>query len=383
MELFDVYPLLDIEPKKGVGPYVYDKDGTEYLDFYGGHAVISIGHSHPVYVDKVTDQISKIGFYSNSVQNPLQVELATKLGELSGYTDYTLFLCNSGAEANENALKLASFHTGKKKIISFTKGFHGRTSAAVAVTDNANIIAPLNELDSLSTLHFNDIGAFKTEVDKGDVCAVIIEPIQGVGGINMPSDKFLKEISDYCNDNDVILILDEVQSGYGRSGKFFAHQYSGIKPDLITIAKGMGNGFPVGGVLISPKFEARHGLLGTTFGGNHLACAAGIAVLDVIKEENLLDNAQQLQAYFFDEFEQLKEIKEIKGRGLMIGLDFGKSIRPLRKILIEEEKVLTGVASNPNVLRLLPPLNINRDHAKSFVDRLKRALVKLETMETV
>lgn len=383
MQLFDVYPLLNIEPQRGEGPYIYDKDGTEYLDFYGGHAVISIGHSHPTYVEKIQQQSAKLGFYSNSVQNPLQKELALKLGELSGYSDYTLFLCNSGAEANENALKLASFHTNKKKIISFTKGFHGRTSAAVAVTDNPNIIAPINELTELAVLNFNDIETFKQELDKGDVCAVIIEPIQGVGGINMPTDDFLKEISSLCHKNNVVLILDEVQSGYGRSGKFFAHQYAGIRPDLITVAKGMGNGFPIGGVLVSPKFESKHGLLGTTFGGNHLACAAGIAVLDVIKDEKLMENAAKLQRILFAEFEKIPEIKVIKGRGLMIGLDFGKPIRPLRKIMIEEEKVLTGVASNPHVLRLLPPLNINEQHINDFIDKLRNALKKLQVSEMV
>ena len=383
MDLFDVYPLLDIEPQKGEGAYIYDKDGTQYLDFYGGHAVISIGHSHPTYVAKINEQVGKLGFYSNSVQNPLQTELAKKLGDLSGYTDYTLFLCNSGAEANENALKLASFHTEKKKIIAFTKGFHGRTSAAVAVTDNPNIIAPLNKLEEISILNFDDIEGFKSEIDKGDVSAVIIEPIQGVGGINMPADTFLQEVSAYCQKNEVILIMDEVQSGYGRSGKFFAHQYADIKPDLITVAKGMGNGFPIGGVLISPKFESKHGLLGTTFGGNHLACAAGIAVLDVIKAENLVDNAARLNKLFLNELSSISEIKEIKGRGLMIGLDFGKPIRPLRKIMIEEENVLTGVSSNPNILRLLPPLNINEKHINDFIHKLKNALKKLQALETV
>ena len=378
MELFDVYPLLDIEPKHGKGAYIYDKNGKEYLDFYGGHAVISIGHSHPTYVKNINDQIGKLGFYSNSIQNPLQTELASKLGELSGYTDYTLFLCNSGAEANENALKLASFQNGKKKIIAFRKGFHGRTSAAVAVTDNPNIIAPLNELESLTILDFEDLDGLRKELSAGDLSAIIIEPIQGVGGINMPSDSFLQELNSLCQKHNVILIMDEVQSGYGRSGKFFAHQYTDIKPDLITVAKGMGNGFPIGGVLISPKFEAKYGLLGTTFGGNHLACAAGIAVLDVIKEENLLHNAYELNKLFTKEFAKIPEIKEIKGRGLMIGLDFGEPIKPLRQIMINEENVLTGVSSNPNILRLLPPLNITEEQAYTFIQKLKNALVKLK-----
>lgn len=373
MKLFDVYPLFDIEIVKGKGCKTYDNHGTEYLDLYGGHAVISVGHTHPHYVTMVTDQLNKLGFYSNSVVNNLQAELATKLGALSGYDDYTLFLINSGAEANENALKLASFHNGKKRVIAFEKAFHGRTSAAVRVTDNPKIIAPINEDIPVVYLPLNDIEAVKKEIAKGDVTAVIIEGIQGVGGIQMPTDTFLQQLSKLCTQNDVVLILDEIQSGYGRSGKFFAHQYAGIKPDIITVAKGMGNGFPIGGVLISPKFKPVHGMLGTTFGGNHLACAAAIAVLDIIKDENLLDNVQKVGDYLISELKQIKGIKEVRGRGLMIGIEMEEPIKEARRKLLFEEKVFTGVAGT-HTIRLLPPLCLSMDEAKEFMRRFKLVL---------
>lgn len=373
MKLFDVYPLFDIEIVKGKGCKTYDNHGTEYLDLYGGHAVISVGHTHPHYVAMVTDQLNKLGFYSNSVVNNLQAELATKLGALSGYEDYTLFLINSGAEANENALKLASFHNGKKRVIAFEKAFHGRTSAAVRVTDNPKIIAPINEDIPVVYLPLNDIEAVKKEIAKGDVTAVIIEGIQGVGGIQMPTDTFLQQLSKLCTQNDVVLILDEIQSGYGRSGKFFAHQYAGIKPDIITVAKGMGNGFPIGGVLISPKFKPVHGMLGTTFGGNHLACAAAIAVLDIIKDEKLLDNVQQVGDYLISELKQIKGIKEVRGRGLMIGIEMEEPIKEARRKLLFEEKVFTGVAGT-HTIRLLPPLCLSMDEAKEFMRRFKLVL---------
>lgn len=373
MKLFDVYPLFDIEIVKGKGCKTYDNHGTEYLDLYGGHAVISVGHTHPHYVAMVTDQLNKLGFYSNSVVNNLQAELATKLGALSGYDDYTLFLINSGAEANENALKLASFHNGKKRVIAFEKAFHGRTSAAVRVTDNPKIIAPINEDIPVVYLPLNDIEAVRNEIVKGDVTAVIIEGIQGVGGIQMPTDTFLQQLSKLCTQNDVVLILDEIQSGYGRSGKFFAHQYAGIKPDIITVAKGMGNGFPIGGVLISPKFKPVHGMLGTTFGGNHLACAAAIAVLDIIKDENLLDNVQKVGDYLISELKQIKGIKEVRGRGLMIGIEMEEPIKEARRKLLFEEKVFTGVAGT-HTIRLLPPLCLSMDEAKEFMRRFKLVL---------
>lgn len=373
MKLFDVYPLFDIEIVKGKGCKTYDNHGTEYLDLYGGHAVISVGHTHPHYVAMVTDQLNKLGFYSNSVVNNLQAELATKLGALSGYDDYTLFLINSGAEANENALKLASFHNGKKRVIAFEKAFHGRTSAAVRVTDNPKIIAPINEDIPVVYLPLNDIEAVRKEIAKGDVTAVIIEGIQGVGGIQMPTDTFLQQLSKLCTQNDVILILDEIQSGYGRSGKFFAHQYAGIKPDIITVAKGMGNGFPIGGVLISPKFKPVHGMLGTTFGGNHLACAAAIAVLDIIKDEQLLDNVQKVGDYLISELKQIKGIKEVRGRGLMIGIEMEEPIKEARRKLLFEEKVFTGVAGT-HTIRLLPPLCLSMDEAKEFMRRFKLVL---------
>ena len=348
MKLFDVYPLFDIEIVKGKGCYTYDSKGNEYLDLYGGHAVISVGHTHPYYTQKLTEQAQKLIFYSNSV-------------------------INSGAEANENALKLASFHTGKKKVIAFKKAFHGRTSAAVKVTDNPKIIAPINDTFEVSYLNLNDIDSVKTEIAKGDVCAVIIEGIQGIGGIQVPKIDFMQQLREVCTQNGVVLILDEIQSGYGRSGKFFAHQYAGIKADLITIAKGMGNGFPIGGVLISPMFTPTYGMLGTTFGGNHLGCAAAIAVLDIMKKENLVENAANTGNYLINELKKIPQIKEVRGEGLMIGLEFDQPVKEIRSKLLFEQKVFTGV-SGTNVIRLLPPLVLTTDQADIFIERLKKVL---------
>lgn len=373
MKLFDVYPLFNIDIVKGKGCHVWDAEGNEYLDLYGGHAVISVGHCHPYYVQKLTEQLNKLGFYSNSVINSLQVELAEKLGKLSGYDDYSLFLINSGAEANENALKLASFHNHKKKVVSFKKAFHGRTSAAVKVTDNPAIIAPINDTIPVTFVPLNDIKAVEAELQKGDVSSVIIEGIQGVGGIQQPSDLFMQELRALCTQYNVVLILDEIQSGYGRTGKFFAHQYAGIKPDMITVAKGIGNGFPLAGVLISPEFKPVYGMLGTTFGGNHLACAAAIAVLDIMENEKLLDNAKNIGDYLIDELAKLPGIKEIRGRGLMIGIEFEGSIKEIRSRLLFEEKVFTGVAGT-NTIRLLPPLCLTLEEAKDFMQRFKRVL---------
>lgn len=370
MNLFDVYSLWEIEPVRGKGCHVWDREGTEYLDLYGGHAVISIGHSHPRYVKAVQEQVEKIGFYSNSVQNSLQQELADKLGEQSGYPDYSLFLCNSGAEANENALKLASFHTGKKRVIAFNGAFHGRTSGAVAVTENPAIQAPFNKGHEVTFVPLNDIVAVETEIEKGDVAAVIIEGIQGVSGIYTPEAIFLQQLTTLCNQHGPILILDEIQSGYGRSGLFFAHQRAGIQPDLITMAKGMGNGFPVGGVLIAPKFEAKKGMLGTTFGGNHLACAAAIAVLDVLKEESLVDNAKRMGEYLLQELSGINSITAIRGRGLMLGVEFLPEFATVRNRLLFESHIFTGGAKN-NVMRLLPPLSISKEEIDSFITALK------------
>ncbi|MES2485677.1 MAG: aminotransferase class III-fold pyridoxal phosphate-dependent enzyme, partial [Bacteroidota bacterium] len=359
MSLFNVYPIYNITPVKALGATVWDDKGREYLDFYGGHGVISAGHSHPDYVKAVSEQVAKIGFYSNSIENPLQEQLGVKLPEFSGYADYTLFLCNSGAEANENALKLASFHNGKKKIIAFKKAFHGRTSAAVAATDNPSIVAPVNAGHEVVFLPLNNEAALNAEIAKGDVCCVIIEGIQGVGGLDEGTTAFFKAVEKACNDNNVVLILDEIQSGYGRSGKFFAHQHHGIVPDVISLAKGMGNGFPIGGILISPKFEAKYGLLGTTFGGNHLSCAAALSVLDIIEKENLIDNVNEISAYFKQKAAKIPQVKNIKGRGLMLGLefDFDFDITELRKKLIYEQHIFTGNASQKNLLRILPPLS--------------------------
>ena len=373
MKPLDVYPLFDIEITKGRGCYTYDKNGVEYLDMYGGHAVISIGHSHPYYIQKMEEQMEKLVFYSNSVQNSLQVKLAEKLGKLSGYEDYSLFLINSGAEANENALKLASFHTGRKKVVAFSKSFHGRTSAAVRVTDNPNIVAPLNEGLDVEFLPLNDIQAVKEALKNKDVCAVIIEGIQGVGGIQVPETEFLKSLREVCSATGTILILDEIQSGYGRSGKFFAHQHAGIRPDMITTAKGMGNGFPIGGVLISPLFKPVYGMLGTTFGGNHLACSAAIAVLDVMKGEKLVENAATVGSYLIKKLNAFPQIKEIRGMGLMIGIEMNEPVMQLRNSLLFEQKVFTG-ASGTHVIRLLPPLNLSKQDADLFLSRFNNAL---------
>ena len=373
MNLFDVYPLFNIEIVQGKGCHVWDSEGNEYLDLYGGHAVISVGHSHPTYVKAITEQVNKLGFYSNSVINSLQQKLADKLGKASGYDDYSLFLINSGAEANENALKLASFHNGKKRVIAFEHAFHGRTSAAVRVTDNPKIIAPVNEDLAVTYLPLNDASAVEEELKKGDVSSVIIEGIQGVGGIQLPTDDFMRELRNLCTTYDACLILDEIQSGYGRSGKFFAHQYAGIKPDLISVAKGIANGFPIGGLLISPKFKPVYGMLGTTFGGNHLACAAAIAVLDIMEDERLIDNAAKVGAYLLEELHKLPGIKEIRGRGLMIGIEFEESIKEVRSKLLFEEKVFTGVAGT-HTIRLLPPLCLTMDEAKEFIRRFKKVL---------
>ena len=373
MKLFDVYPLFNIEITAGKGCHTYDSQGNEYLDLYGGHAVISIGHSHPYYVRKITEQAQKLVFYSNSVINSLQQQLADKLGRLSGYDDYALFLINSGAEANENALKLASFHTGKKKVIAFSKSFHGRTSAAVKVTDNPKIVAPINDTFEVAFLPLNQIERVKAEMATGDVCAVIIEGIQGVGGIQVPDTQFLKSLREICTQNGVVLILDEVQSGYGRTGKFFAHQHAGIRPDLITVAKGMGNGFPIGGVLISPDFTPAYGMLGTTFGGNHLACTAACAVLDVMENEKLVENAATVGEYLISELKRIPQIKEVRGKGLMIGLEFDYPVKELRNKLLFEQHIFTG-ASGTNVIRLLPPLSLSQEEANCFIDRLKHIL---------
>ena len=373
MKLFDVYPLFNIEIVKGKGCHVWDAEGTEYLDLYGGHAVISVGHSHPTYVAAITEQVNKLGFYSNSVINSLQQKLADKLGKASGYDDYSLFLINSGAEANENALKLASFHKGKNRVIAFKHAFHGRTSAAVRVTDNPKIIAPVNEDLAVTYLPLNDTAAVEAELQKGDVSSVIIEGIQGVGGIQLPTDNFMKELRALCTKYEACLILDEIQSGYGRSGKFFAHQYADIQPDLITVAKGIGNGFPMSGLLISPMFKPVYGMLGTTFGGNHLACAAAIAVLDIMENENLIENAAKVGEFLIEELHKLPGIKEIRGRGLMIGIEFEESIKEVRSKLLFEEKVFTGVAGT-NTIRLLPPLCLTMDEAKEFLARFKKVL---------
>lgn len=373
MNLFDVYPLFDIEIVRGKGCRVYDADGNEYLDLYGGHAVISVGHCHPYYVEKLTEQLNKLGFYSNSVINGLQKTLAGKLGKISGYDDYSLFLINSGAEANENALKLASFHNGKKRVLSFCKSFHGRTSAAVRVTDNPKIIAPINEMIPVTYLPLNDAQAVEEELKKGDVSSVIIEGIQGVGGIQLPSIMFLQELRALCTKYGAVLIVDEIQSGYGRTGKFFAHQYAGIRPDIITVAKGIANGFPMGGVLISPLFKPVYGMLGTTFGGNHLACAAAIAVLDIMEKENLLENVQQVGNYLLTELRKMPRIREVRGEGLMIGIEFDEPVKALRTKLLFEEKVFTGVAGT-NTIRLLPPLCLSMTEAQEFIAKFGKLL---------
>ena len=373
MKLFDVYPLFDVNIVKGKGCHVWDDKGQEYLDLYGGHAVISIGHAHPHYVEAISRQVGTLGFYSNSVINKLQQEVADRMGALCGYDDYQLFLINSGAEANENALKLASFYNGRTRVVSFSKAFHGRTSLAVEVTNNPKIIAPINDNGHVVYLPLNDVEAMKAELAKGDVCAVIIEGIQGVGGIQLPTTEFMKAIREECDKHDTVFIVDEIQSGYGRSGKFFAHQHHGVRPDMITMAKGIANGFPMGGVLISPKFKPVYGQLGTTFGGNHLACAAAIAVLDVMKEENLIDNAAKVGAHLLEELKKFKGIKEVRGCGLMIGMEFEEPVKELRTRLLFEQKVFTGV-SGTNVIRLLPPLCLSMEEADDFLNRLHNVL---------
>ena len=375
MKLFDVYPLFDVNIVEGKGCRVWDDKGQQYLDLYGGHAVISIGHSHPHYVEKVSEQVARLGFYSNSVQNKLQQQLAERLGRISGYDDYQLFLINSGAEANENALKLASFTNGRTRVLSAEKAFHGRTSLAVEVTNNPKIIAPINANGHVTYLPLNDLAAWEAELAKGDVCAVILECIQGVGGIKMATSEFAQGLAEACRRYGTILICDEIQCGYGRSGRFFAHQWLGIRPDIITVAKGIANGFPMGAVLISPQFKAVYGQLGTTFGGNHLACAAALAVLDVFEKENLVENAREMGDYLMEKIKKLKNdrIKEVRGRGLMIGLELDIPHKEPRQRLIYEEHVFTG-CSGTNVLRLLPPLCLSKAEADEFVEKLGKVL---------
>ena len=377
MKLFDVYPLFDVNIVKGKGCKVWDDNGQEYLDLYGGHAVISIGHSHPHYIEKVTEQVSQLGFYSNSVINKLQVELAERLGKISGYDDYQLFLINSGAEANENALKLASFTNGRTRVLSCEKAFHGRTSLAVEVTNNPKIIAPINDNGHVTYLPMNDLAAWETELAKGDVCAVILECIQGVGGIKLATPEFAQGLAAACKKYGTILICDEIQCGYGRSGKFFAHQWLDIKPDIITVAKGIANGFPMGGVLISPAFKPVYGQLGTTFGGNHLACAAALAVLDVFEQEHLVENAHEVGEYLIAQLKELqktqKHIVDVRGRGLMIGIDLDIPHKDVRQPLIYQEHCFTGCAGT-NILRLLPPLCLTKAEADLFIEKLKKTL---------
>ncbi|MDO5446416.1 MAG: aminotransferase class III-fold pyridoxal phosphate-dependent enzyme [Prevotellaceae bacterium] len=373
MKLFDVYTLYNIEPVRGKGNYVYDAEGTEYLDLYGGHAVISIGHAHPHYIQELTKQLQSLGFYSNSVQNSLQVKFAERLGNICGYPDYQLFLCNSGAEANENALKLASFHTGKSKVLAFGKAFHGRTSGAVAATDNPKIQSPFNKTPNVEFVPLNDIEAVKEKLSTGEFAAVIIEGIQGVSGIHCPTDTFFCQLREVTREHGVVLIVDEIQSGYGRTGKFFAHQYSGIHADIITMAKGIANGFPMGGVLISPMFEAQKSMLGTTFGGNHLACAAALAVLDVFEQENLVDNARKSGEYLIEKLRKMPELKEVRGRGLMIGVELDVSAPEMRKDLLFKKHIFTGGAG-PNTIRLLPALTIKQPELDKFITDFKDLL---------
>ncbi len=379
---FDVYPLQPITPIKAQGCYVWDNKGNRYLDLYGGHAVISIGHAQAEYCQAIAQQASTMGFYSNSVQNPVQVAMAKKLGKLSGYKNYQLFMVNSGAEAVENAIKLASFHTGKQKIISITKGFHGRTSLALGVTDNPKLSAPVNTVHNTIFIEMDDVEGLEQVLAKQDVAAVIIEGIQGIAGIYEPSSSFLQSIEKLCKNYGALFIADEIQSGYGRTGKFFAHQYAGVKPDLITVAKGMGNGFPIGGVLISPEIKPYYGMLGTTFGGTHLGCAAGLAVLHVLESENLMKNALSVGNYLIKELKKLRVI-EVRGRGLMIGIEFNYPIKKLRKELLEKHKIFTGVASNPHVIRVLPPLSLSKEQATYFIQSLTSAIKKVKEYETV
>lgn len=373
MNLFDVYSLFDIEPVRGEGSYVFTEDGTRYLDLYGGHAVISIGHAHPTYVKAISDQVSRLGFYSNSVHNSLQEQFAQKLGKASRYDDYSLFLCNSGAEANENAIKLASFTTGRKKILAFSHSFHGRTSGAVAATDNPKIVSPFNATDNVEFCELGDIETAREKLSSKEFAAAIIEGIQGVAGIRVPDDEFLRQLRTLTKETGTLLILDEIQSGYGRSGKFFAHQYAGIRPDIITCAKGIANGFPMGAVLISPAIEARKGMLGTTFGGNHLACAAAIAVLEVMEQENLIENAAETGEYLLNELKRIPALKDVRGRGLMIGFDIEGSASDLRKKLLFDKRIFTGGAGASTV-RLLPALGLSKDQADTFLNAIKELL---------
>lgn len=375
MKLFDVYPINDITIEKAAGSNVWDDKGNQYLDLYGGHAVISIGHTHPHYVKRLTEQLHKVGFYSNSIKIPLQQQLAEKLGKVSGKEDYQLFLCNSGAEANENALKLASFHNGKKKVIAFKKAFHGRTSLAVAATDNPKIVAPVNETNNILFLPWEDQQALEAAFQQHPVSSVIIEGIQGVGGINVASEAFLQKIRSLCDAHDAVFIADSVQCGYGRSGKFYSQDYAGVNADIYTMAKGMGNGFPIGGIIISPKFQASYGLLGTTFGGNHLACAAALAVLEVIEQEQLIRNAQETGNYLMEQLRTLPNIKEVRGRGLMIGIELPEELNQVRKELLFKHRIFTGEAK-PNVIRLLPSLALTKAHADQFLTAITEELKK-------
>lgn len=376
MKLFDVYPLNDITIVKGAGSYVWDDQGKKYLDLYGGHAVISIGHTHPHYVKRIEEQLHKVGFYSNSIKIPLQVELAEKLGTVSGKEDYQLFLCNSGAEANENALKLASFYNGRKKIIAFKKSFHGRTSLAVAATDNPNIVAPVNETENVIFLPFNDEASLEKAFRENEISSVIIEGIQGVGGINVAAESFLRKIRSLCDAHNAVFIADSVQCGYGRSGRFYSHDHAGVQADIYTMAKGMGNGFPLAGISIAPKIQPKHYMLGTTFGGNHLACAAALAVLEVMEEEKLLKNAEEIGGYLVNELNGLPGIREVRGRGLMIGIDLPDELSMVKKNLLFKHKIFTGEAK-PNVIRLLPALNLGKAEADIFLEALKTELNKV------
>ncbi|WP_343303463.1 aminotransferase class III-fold pyridoxal phosphate-dependent enzyme [Chitinophaga niabensis] len=373
MKLFDVYPVNDITIIKAQGSNVWDDKGQEYLDLYGGHAVISIGHTHPHYVKRLTDQLSKVGFYSNSIHIPLQKELAEKLGKVSGKEDYQLFLVNSGAEANENALKLASFYNGRKKIIAFKKAFHGRTSLAVAATDNPKIVAPVNETDNVIFLPWEDQAALEKTFQENEISSVIIEGIQGVGGINVASAAFLQKIRSLCDQYNAVYIADSVQCGYGRSGKFFSHDHAGVNADIYTMAKGMGNGFPIGGIIIAPKFQPAYGMLGTTFGGNHLACAAALAVLEVIEQEGLIANAAAIGEYLTSELKKIPQVKEVRGAGLMIGIDLPDELAHVKKELLFKHKIFTGEAK-PNVIRLLPSLALNKEQADHFLNAFKKEL---------
>ncbi len=370
MNLFEVYPRYEVEPVKGNGCYVWDSNGNQYLDLYGGHAVISIGHNHPHYIKRIENQLNQIAFYSNSVKMSIQDEMAQKLGELSGYHDYAFFLCNSGAEAIENALKVASFHTGKKKVIVFDKAFHGRTSLAIEATDGEKIQAPINHTGNFIRLPLNDEAALEKHMNES-IGAVLIEGIQGISGVHVPSDSFLKKIEVLCHQYEVPLIVDEIQSGYGRSGKFFAHQHSGIVPDIITVAKGMGNGFPVSGVLVNPKIKPRMGMLGTTFGGSHLACAAGLAVLEVMEKESLIENAEKMGDMLRTKLEAIKSIKEVRGKGLMIGITLDQPAKSVRDQLVFEHQIFTGSSTDPNTLRILPPLTISEEEVGHFIQSLK------------